>query len=120
MKLYKEQLLTSLSNSGWELVEIDDFTDWWAEEHWRIASRKHQWGLELWLSYLVDPSYDGSDKSSAVWAVHAATSKPDSRPVSSGNEIATMYLSKGHYREEMHRFVEQIDGYRDDLGQGGP
>ena len=115
MKPYKEQLLELLSNAGWELVEIDDFTEWWAEEHWRISSRKHHWGTELWLSFLVDPMYEGNDKSSAVWAVQAATTKPTSRPVNDGNEVATLVLSKGHYRENTRKFVEEINGYRDGL-----
>ena len=120
MKAYKEQLLQTLSAGGWALVEIDDFTEWWADEHWKIASRRNEWGLELWLTYLVDPMYDGNDKSSAVWAVQAAAVKPIARPVNRGDEVSHMVLSKGKYGENMRAFVDDMNDYRDSRATKAP
>ena len=39
MPTYKEQLYTGLLEHGWEQIEGDETgIDWWADEHWRVAS----------------------------------------------------------------------------------
>jgi hypothetical protein len=56
MQAYKTQLRRRLAERGWEVVEVVEGVGWWADEHWKVQSRRNAWGLELVLTFLVDPS----------------------------------------------------------------
>lgn len=114
MRRYKEILLEHLSQSGWELVRQEDFTDWWAEEHWYIKSIKQKWGYQLIITFLVDPQYEGNKKSQAVWAVSATASMPGDR-VEAEKGVALMGLTKGKYNEKLKEFVREIDLHRNEI-----
>jgi hypothetical protein len=96
MKPYKEILLKKLVNEGWELHRRDDHSDWWADEHWKIKSVVQNWGLKVFIHFLVDPQYEGTKKSSAVWAISATHSMPRDR-IEAEQGIALMPLSKGKF-----------------------
>ena len=110
MKYYKELLLTKLSQTGWEFIEEDDDTDWWLESSWKIKSIRESYGLEIYILFLVDPQYDGINKSSAVWAVGAYKEIPAERPM--GNEITEMDMVKGKFDQKLTEFVDNVNFYR--------
>ena len=112
MKYYKELLLKKLSDSGWELFEKDDETDWWVESVWKIRSIKQNYGKVIFVLFLVDPQYDGTNKSSAVWAVGAFEKLPLDRPLEDG--ISIMDMVKGKFDEKLAQFVTEINRYRDE------
>jgi hypothetical protein len=114
MKHYKELLLANLINAGWELLERDDGTEWWLEESWRIRSIKQHWGFELLVLFLVDPTYEGGEKSSPVWAVSAFEKMPEQRPVDKG--IATLPLRNGRFDANLTTFAAAINAYRNAVG----
>lgn len=113
MKYYKELLLKKLCDSGWELLEKDDETDWWLESYWKIKSIKNNYGKVIYILFLVDPMYDGNIKSSAVWAVGAFEKLPSSRPLIDG--ISLMDMVKGKFDQKLTKFVIEINGYRDEV-----
>ncbi len=104
MKTYKEILLKKLANDGWELRLRNDHTDWWVDEHWKIKSVVHNWGMEIFIHFLVDPQYEGIKKSSAVWAISATHSMPRDR-IEAEQGIALMALSKGKFDKNISEFV---------------
>lgn len=112
MKYYKELLLAKLIDTGWELVYQDDDTEWWLEEYWTIKSVHQNWGYEILILFLVDPMYEGNDKSQAVWAVGAATNLPINRPIYSECFIE-MDLQKGKFDVKLSKFVVGINEHRD-------
>ena len=115
MKHYKELLLNKLTTSGWELIEQDSDTDWWLEDSWRIKSVKQNWGEELNILFLVDPQFEGNDKSQAVWAIMAIKSIPSERPI--GDEgIIQMDLVKGKFEQKLEDFVQGVNEYRNKIG----
>lgn len=61
MKYYKELLLKKLADTGWELVAQNDDTDWWLEEFWKVKSIQQNWGEEVYILFLVDPQYEGTE-----------------------------------------------------------
>jgi len=74
----KLQLEEELVRNGWKLVsrKLDDF-DWWADEQWVIESRWSPRGFRLFLTFLVDPQYEGSrPKGAGVWAIMASEDPP--------------------------------------------
>ncbi len=111
MKHYKELLLKKLSDSGWELNEQDDDTDWWLEESWKIKSIQQNWGEEIYILFLVDPQYEGVKKSQAVWAVMAVKELPVNRPLSDVG-IIEMDLQKGKFDKKLDEFIKGINTYR--------
>ena len=111
MKYYKELLLKKLSDSGWELLGQDSDTDWWLEESWKVRSIQQNWGEEIYILFLVDPQYDGTNKSQAVWAVMAVKEIPNERQI--GDEgIIQMDLVKGKFNKKLEAFVHGINEYR--------
>ena len=111
MKYYKEELLRKLSVSDWDLVARDHDTEWWAEEIWTIKSQRQAWGLEIYIYFLVDPQYDGNDKSSAVWQVTADLDKPlQHRYAPEG--FSSLYLRKGSFKKNIEEFVKEVNHVR--------
>ena len=66
-----------------------------------------------YILFLVDPQYDGNNKSSAVWAVGAFEKLPLSRPLVDG--ISLMDMVKGKFDQKLTKFVIEINGYRDEV-----
>jgi hypothetical protein len=111
MKTYQKDLLAKLTEDGWELILQEDYTDWWSNGYWKIKSVKNNWGLEIYIHFLVDPHYDGPKKETAVWAVAASSVLPADR-LEAENGISLMALSKGKFNENLSEFVREINNYR--------
>lgn len=113
MKYYKELLLKKLAETGWERTVESDDTDWWLESWWKIRSNKQSYGYELYILFLVDPQYDGNNKSSAVWAVGAQREIPHQRPLNEG--ICEMDMVKGKFDEKLTKFVSVLNEHRNEI-----
>lgn len=108
---HKEQLLRALSDDGWEQSEVCVDTEWWAAEHWTIRSVREAYGLELVLTFLVDPQFDGpGPKASHVWAIIATSELPTERPLQKG--IAELPLQRGRFEDNRRHFVACIRDWR--------
>ena len=116
MKNYQLQLTELLSRDGWEVESVDDQTDWWSAEQWIIASRRENFGLKLWVDFLVDPQYTGNKKSSAVWAISACLGPPSDRLVAEDGIV--MDLAKGEFRPKLEQFAESVTALRRSLDVG--
>jgi len=112
----RDQILARLSDSGWERTCIDNDTDWWVDEHWTIRSIRQEFGLMLIVSFLVDPMYEGRDKSTAIWLITAGTQQPSDR-LDDKNNVAKLYMQKGRFNEKLIAFVEEINDYRNSRRQ---
>ncbi|MCG7563099.1 hypothetical protein [Pseudoalteromonas sp. McH1-42] len=110
MKYYKEMLFSKLVQSGWEIIHESDNTEWWLESSWKIRSIKQNYGLECFILFLVDPQYEGNDKSSAVWAIEAFKNLPSARPLNTG--VAAMNMIKGQFDVKLSVFVNELNEYR--------
>ena len=88
-----------------------EVADWWLEELWRIKSVKTNWGYELLILFLVDPQYEGTDKSQAIWAISASEEMPT---VMNYNDchIAQMDLVKGKFSQKLGEFVGLVNSHR--------
>jgi len=115
MRKYKIEIKEKLVDSGWEVEEIDTDTDWWLEERWAIFSTKQNWGYKLYLHFLVDLQYEGTDKDSAVWCVSALENKAMDYH-SASSSFVSMYLQKGKFNENILLFVKGINTLRYESG----
>jgi hypothetical protein len=97
----------------------------WRQTLKRLTSRyrkpyrsvKQHWGHEVFILFLVDPQYDGSDKHRAVWAVAARTELPIKRPLDDG--IATLDLQRGQFNEKLRALADAVGRHRDTIGPKG-
>ena len=113
MSNYKTQLLDQLINSGWELVKILPSCDWWAEAHWQIRSIKQNWGLEIFIHFRYAPlGFSGLGKHKVVLDIEASSAFLNDNYLNS-DTIATMYLQKGKFAEQMEQFVLGVNAFRD-------
>jgi len=100
-----------LDHDGWEIATIDDDTDWWIDQHWEIRSTRQAYGLTLFLNFMVDPMYEGRDKSSAVWEITASTRRPTERLDTTG-QVAEMAMQKGRLARNLNGFIGELNAYR--------
>ncbi|HJZ91337.1 MAG TPA: hypothetical protein VKE40_10730 [Gemmataceae bacterium] len=112
MQAYQIQLRQLLEDHGWEVVGVLESDDWWADEFWKIESRRNAWGLAIVLTFLVDPMWDASrKKGQGVWAIGATERVPTERP-SAERGIAELCIMKGRFNEKLAAFVDALDEYR--------
>ena len=108
---FRTLLRGRLDDDGWEVAAIDDDTDWWVDQHWKIRSTRAANGLTLFLNFMVDPLYEGADKRSAVWSITASTCLPTGR-TDRHSEVATLVLQKGRLIRNLGEFICQLNAYR--------
>ena len=61
MRHYQQLLLDSIERHHWSLDEVRKPEQWWAADIWVISSSRLQFGLRLFVTFIVDP---GSERSS--------------------------------------------------------
>src|SRR5262245_5133334 len=112
MQANKTQLRKYLADHGWEIVEVVDSDDWWADEYWKLQSRRNLWGYEIVLTFLVDPMWDAPRKKGrGVWAIAASDDIPPDR-LTAERGIAKLCMVKGRFDEKLEAFVASLDAHR--------
>lgn len=77
MQAQRTELLNLLPEYGWRLAGIEENLEWWADEMWLLESAWSPVGSRAYITFLVDPQFDGNrKKGEAVWAVMASQLKP--------------------------------------------
>jgi hypothetical protein len=66
MRHYQQLLLDSLERHYWTLDEVRKPEHWWAAEIWVISSSRQQFGLRLFVTFIVDPGSERSSDSADV------------------------------------------------------
>src|SRR5262249_6073735 len=114
MQPYKTQLWRRLEEHGWEVVEVIESDEWWADEFWKVQSRRNQWGYEIVLTFLVDPMWEGpGQKSNAVWAVSVTEDLPSDRFTAEQSlPERILCMVKGRFDKELEAFVACLDAHR--------
>lgn len=99
MQTQRTKLLNLLPEFGWRVAEIEENPEWWADEMWLLESVWSPVGCSAYITFLVDPQFEGNrKKGEAVWAVVASILKPVS-----------------HLQGETERLLSLGHGWRDDL-----
>ena len=94
MQAQRTELLNQLPAHGWRAACLEENLDWWADEMWLLESVWTPVGTRAYITFLVDPMFDGNrGKGEAVWAVGASHAKPMSR-LQAENEF-TLSLGQG-------------------------
>jgi hypothetical protein len=113
---YRYKILSELQKHDWELSEtIDKDLEWWADEQWYIKSVREHWGLEIYITFLVDPQWSGSrKKGQAIWAIMASSKLPNSwsQEIS---QITRLSMSKSKFDSKLEQFIYQLNTFRINL-----
>jgi hypothetical protein len=105
-KYQADELRRRLSSRGWEVTAIEQpFEDeWWAAEFWVIESAWSPQGVQVYLTFLVDPMGGRDD----IWEVSASKEHPRQR-ASDDNP----FMSLGHgWQKELLAFIGNLDRFR--------
>ena len=107
-------MLNQLPEHGWRVAEVGEELEWWADEMWVLESVWTPAGGRAYVTFMVDPQFDGvRKKGEAVWAVMASPGRPDSRLNVEGE--FTLSLGRG-WKRRLPEFFEHLSALR---GQGG-
>lgn len=109
MKRYKQLLENLLIYNGWRVEGMSSHDAWWIEESWDIQSIEKNWGKTLVIAFLVDPLYEGKNKSSAVSKITASLQMPADRYHA---WLAVASLNKGSFNDELAQFMNRINQFR--------
>jgi hypothetical protein len=111
VQTYKTQLRRRLAEHGWEVVEVSKSDEWWVDEFWKVQSRRNLWGYEIVLTFLVDPLWEGGNKSQGVWAIAANDQMPADR-VAAESGFRLLSMSRGRFDEQLAAFITTINDHR--------
>jgi hypothetical protein len=115
VQAFKSQLRRQLEDHGWEVAEVIDGDDWWADEFWKVQSRRNLWGYEIVLTFLVDPQWDAPRKrGDGVWMAGATEAMPPDR-FAAEQGIAQLCVKGRRVDEELREFVATLDAHRNTL-----
>ena len=110
MQAQRTELLSRLPAHGWRVTDSDEKLEWWADEMWPLVSVWSPVGSRAYVTFLVDPQFDGErKKGEAVWAVMASPGKPLSRLQVEGE--FTLSLGRG-WRKRLPDFFEHLSTLR--------
>lgn len=105
-KWQSDELSRRLPSHGWNVAEIEQpFEDeWWAAEFWVIESAWSPQGVQVYLTFLVDPMGGRED----IWAIHASRHRPRQQPVDDDPQVCL-----GHgWQEDLQGFIERLNQLR--------
>lgn len=94
MRTPRTELIDQLSKNGWRIASTEENLEWWADEMWLVESKWSPVGSQAYITFLVDPQFDGvRKKGEHVWGVMASPSKPIDRL--NTERAFTISLSRG-------------------------
>ncbi len=81
MLTQQKQIESKLVENGWITINKNkNPSEWWADEQRLIESKWTPNGLQIYLTFLVDPQWDDHrKKGQGVWSVGTSLVKPTSR-----------------------------------------
>ena len=56
----RDHVLSILTALRWELVEAGNDGAWWVDEQWKLCSSAENRDRELWVTFIVDPQWEGN------------------------------------------------------------
>lgn len=110
MQTQRTELFDLLPERGWRVASVEENLEWWADEMWLLESVWSPVGSRAYITFLVDPQFDGDrKKGQAVWAVMTSPAKPYNR-LSAADEF-TLNLGQG-WKKELPAFFEHLSMLR--------
>lgn len=110
MQFQRDELIRQLIQHGWRIASEEENLEWWADEMWLLESEWSPVGCHAYVTFLVDPQFDGvRKKGEEVWAVMASPAKPIGR-INTQNEF-TLSLGQG-WQEHLPDIIDHLNALR--------
>ena len=105
----QQQLEAALQQQGWRVIDRQrENLDWWADAVWVVESTWSPQGSRAYLTFLVDPQWEGPTRAgTGVWAVAASASLPTSR-----REAESRMIIMKRWDEQLPAFVSGMAAFR--------
>ena len=117
MDVRHSEMIARLFEHGWRVVSRarDDLV-WWADEIWTVESEWSPQGFTVYLSWLVDPQWEGPrPPGQGVWAVGTCLQHPGSDREAKGH----LSMSINHWPRDLPAFLSGLSALRDQ-GKANP
>ncbi len=113
MQFQRDELIRQLIQHGWRIASEEENLEWWADEIWLLESVWSPVGCQAYVTFLVDPQFDGvRKKGEEVWAVMASPSKPINRI--NNEDESTLSLGQG-WQKRLTEFIDYLTALRQRL-----
>lgn len=110
MQAQRTELLGQLTKHGWRVAGAEENLEWWADEMWLLESVWSPVGSCAYITFMVDPQFDGDrKKGEAVWAVMASPARPLSQLQVEGE--FTLSLGQG-WKNRLPAFLDHLSALR--------
>lgn len=111
MKSYRQKLEDHLACNGWEVVSIDsDHNEWWADEFWQLKSTWSPLNSKCFLTFLVDPQFEGNRRpKEGIWAIGASPTPP--RDSAQAQRVGCIVLNK-KFKANIDDFLLKLEEIR--------
>ena len=113
MSNYKDQLLEGLYKTGWEqLIVTTEIDEWFIDEQWKIRSIHENWGMEVYITFMVDPQWEGlRKKGQGVDNIIASLDSPHYFS-KANNKICELWMSKRKFQDKLDEFLGAINNFK--------
>lgn len=113
MKSYQQKIEDYLECSGWDISSKDsDHNFWWADEFWMLKSTWSPLGSVSFLTFLVDPMFDGVRRpGGAVWAVGSSKTLPIDSVQAKSNSIVALDKK---FKSNIEDFLDSLEELRNE------
>lgn len=110
---YKYQIEQALLRGDWEINVIDYNTDWWDDEHWKVAY-KYNLNRSFYLCFIVDPMFEGQrKKGQGIYEIKASTVFPTNWN-DDQHTIASIPMTKRKFDEKLKKFIVDLNVFKKD------
>jgi hypothetical protein len=110
MNTQQQSIIDALSESGWMVLEKETSNlDWWAAEIWAVKSSWSPQDCLIYLTFLVDPQWEGERKATeGIWAVKASVDRPKQ-----GHQNGEIIMSLGRgWEKRLRGFLQELTQIR--------
>ena len=112
VKTVEQKLADFLEVEGWNIERRHETAlDWWADEIWELRSRWSPEGARAFITFLVDPQFEGDrSKGQAVWGIGSSSMFPQSREEAESHGIIS--VGSRRFKAEIEDFLSRLDELR--------
>ena len=104
------QALNRLLDLGWEVEEVTQGTEWWANKILKLSSTKQSYGMKLFITPQTDPQ-NSDQNSQDIDIIRASTNLP-TRYNDDSNIISECFTNSRGFEGKLDEFISQIEDFR--------
>ena len=109
---YRDQILSRLAGLRWSLLAVETDGDWWLDEEWKLRSEGESYGLELHVTFVVEPQWEGNRKKGQGICCVRASHGPLECWSDKSTLVAEIWMSKRRFDVKLTEFEAAVRAYQ--------